>query len=58
MLDTSTKMMLWGCFFSKDHVNLVRIQGIMDYMKYQEIINKKLSASAKKLQLGCDLIIQ
>ena len=39
-------VMLWG------PGNLVRVLGIMYSMKYQDILNQNLAASAKKLKLG------
>ena len=44
--------MLWG------PGNLVRVLGIMYSMKYQDILNQNLSASAKKLKLGHHWIFQ
>ena len=45
-------VMLWGCLSSKGPGNLTSVHGIMDSMKYQDILNQNLSASAKKLKPG------
>ena len=47
-----------GCFSSKGPGNLVRVHGIMDSMKYQDILNQNLAASAKKLKLSHRWIFQ
>ena len=44
--------MLWGCFSSKGPGHLVRIHGIMDSIKYQQILNENITASARKLKMG------
>ena len=51
-------VMLWGCFSSKCPGSLVRVHGIMDSMKYQDILNQNLAASAKKIKLGRHWIFQ
>lgn len=45
-------VMLWGCFASTGTGNLQRINGIMDSTKYQEILEKNVMPSVKKLKLG------
>ena len=50
--------MLWGCSSSKRPGNLGRVHGIMNSMKYQEILNLNLAAPAKKLKLGRRWIFQ
>ena len=50
--------MLWGCFSSKGPGNLVRVHGIMNSMKYQDILNLNLAAPARKLKLGRRWIFQ
>ena len=42
---------MWGWFSSKGPGNLVRVHGIMNSMKHQEILHLNLSASARKLKL-------
>ena len=39
-------LMLWGCFSSKGPGNLVRVHGIMDSMKYQDIKKKKKTSKS------------
>ena len=51
-------LMLWGCFSSKGPGQLVRIHGIMDSIKYQQILNQNLTASARKLKLSRGWIFQ
>ena len=51
-------VMLWGCFSSKGPGNLVRVHGIMNSMKYQDILNLNLAAPARKLKLGHRWIFQ
>lgn len=47
--------MLWSRFvFSQGAGNLVRTRDVSTSMKYQQILNKNLAVSAKKLQLGHD----
>ena len=41
-----------GCFASKGPGHLVRIHGIMDSIKYQQIVNENITASARKLKMG------
>ena len=43
---------------SKGPGNLVRVHGIMNYMKYQHILTLNLAASARKLKLGHCWIFQ
>src|SRR4029434_1485197 len=45
-------LMLWGCFSSKGPGHLVRIHGIMDSIKYQQILNENLKAPSSKLEMG------
>jgi hypothetical protein len=45
-------IMLWGCFSAAGTGNLVRINGIMDSIKYQEILAQNLQVSAQALGLG------
>src|SRR4029434_11053563 len=45
-------LMLWGCFSSKSPGHLVRIHGIMDSIKYQQILNENLTAPSSKLKNG------
>jgi hypothetical protein len=45
-------LMLWGCFSSKGAGPLVRIHGIMDSIKYQQILHLNRTASARKLGRG------
>lgn len=47
-------VMVWDCFPYKSPENLCDI----DAIKFQEVLNENLSASAKKLQLGCGWILQ
>src|SRR4029434_8004939 len=51
-------LMLWGCFSSKDPGHLVRIHGIMDSIKYQQILNENLTAPSSKLKMGCGWTFQ
>ena len=44
--------MLWGCFAASGPGALVKINGIMNSTKYQDILAKNLVASARKLRLG------
>ena len=50
--------MLWGCFSSKGPGNLVRVHGIMNALNYQDILNKNLMASARKLKMGRHWVFQ
>ena len=43
---------LWGCFAASGPGALVKINGIMNSTKYQDILAKNLVASARKLRLG------
>ena len=45
-------LMLWGCFAASGPGALVKINGIMNSTKYQDIFAKNLVASARKLRLG------
>src|SRR4029434_3574929 len=51
-------LMLWGCFSSKGPGHLVRINGIMDSIKYQQILNENLTAPSSKLKMGCGWTFQ
>ena len=51
-------LMLWGCFSSKGPGHLVRIHGIMDSIKYQQILNENLTAPSSKLKMGCGWTFQ
>src|SRR4029434_10257240 len=44
--------MLWGCFSSNGHQHLVRLHGIMDSIKYQQILIENLTAPSRKLKMG------
>ena len=50
--------MFWGCFSSKGPGPLVGIHGIMDSIKYQQILNLNRTASVRKLKLGRGWIFQ
>ena len=41
-------VMMWGCFSFKGPGNVVRVYGITNCVKYQDIFNQNLAASAKK----------
>src|SRR4029434_206181 len=45
-------LMLWGCFSSKGPGHLIRIQGVMEAIKYQQILNEILTAPSMKLGMG------
>src|SRR4029434_9675996 len=45
-------LMLRGCFSSKGPRHLVRIHGIIDSIKYQQILNENLTALSRKLKMG------
>ena len=45
-------LMLRGCFAASGSGALVKINGIMNSTKYQDILAKNLVASARKLKLG------
>ena len=47
--------MLWGCFAASVPGALVKINGIMNCTKYQDILAKNLVASARKLSPYVDL---
>lgn len=49
---------MWDCLTSKGPGNLVRRHGIMDSIKYQEILVQNLSASARSLKLGRHWVFQ
>src|SRR4029434_11134082 len=51
-------LMLWGCFSSKGPGHLVRIHGIMDSIKYQQILNENPTAPSSKLKMGCGWTFQ
>ena len=51
-------VMLWACFSSKGPGNLVRVHGIMTALNYQDILNKNLMASARKLKMGRHWVFQ
>ncbi|KAI4897416.1 hypothetical protein NFI96_029505 [Prochilodus magdalenae] len=50
--------MLWACFSSKGPGNLVRVLGIMNALKYQDILKQNLVASARKLKMGRHWVFQ
>ena len=50
--------MLWGCLSSKGHGNLIRVHGIINSIKNQDILNHNLAAPARKLKQGCRWIFQ
>ena len=50
--------MLWGCFSAKGPGNLVRVHGIMNALKYQDILNQNLVASSRKLKMGRHWVFQ
>uniref|UniRef100_A0AAZ3RC86 Uncharacterized protein n=1 Tax=Oncorhynchus tshawytscha TaxID=74940 RepID=A0AAZ3RC86_ONCTS len=41
-------LMLWGCFSFKGPGQLVTIHGIIDSIKYQQILHQKMTAFARK----------
>ena len=45
--------MLWGYIVSTGPGALVKVNGIMNFTKYLDILGKKLVASAMRLKLGC-----
>uniref|UniRef100_A0AAR2LDN2 Tc1-like transposase DDE domain-containing protein n=1 Tax=Pygocentrus nattereri TaxID=42514 RepID=A0AAR2LDN2_PYGNA len=51
-------VMLWACFSSKGPGNLVRVHGIMNALKYQDILKQNLVASARKLKMGRHWVFQ
>ncbi len=51
-------LMFWGCFSARGPGHFVRIHGIMDSVKYQQILHENLTASARKLQMGRGWIFQ
>src|SRR4029434_3985138 len=51
-------LMLWGCFSSKGPGHLLRIHGIMDSIKYQQILNENLTAPSSKFKMGCGWTFQ
>ena len=51
-------VMLWSCLSSKSPGNLVRVHGIINSMKYQDILNLNLAAPSRKLKLGRRWIFQ
>ena len=51
-------VILWGCFSSKGPGNLVRVHGIINSIKYQEIENLNMAAPTWKLKLGRHWIFQ
>ena len=50
--------MFWVCISSKAPGNLVRVHGIMNSMKYQDIFNLNLAGRARKLKLDRIWIFQ
>ena len=46
-------LMLWGCFAASSPGALVKINGIMNSTRHQDILAKNLVASARKLRVGC-----
>lgn len=51
-------VMLWVFFSSKGPGNLVRVHGIMNALKYQDILNQNLLPSARKLKMGRHWVFQ
>ena len=45
-------VMFWGCFESSGTGNLQRVDGIMNSIKYQEILQQNVMQSVLKLKLG------
>ena len=45
-------MMFWGCFASSGTGNLQGVDGIMNSIKYQEILQQNVVPSVLKLKLG------
>ncbi|KAI4888851.1 hypothetical protein NFI96_007631 [Prochilodus magdalenae] len=50
--------MLWAGFSSKGPGNFVRVHGIMNALKYQDILIQNLVASARKLKMGLHWVFQ
>src|SRR4029434_2032920 len=48
--------MLWCCFSSKGPGHIVRIHGIMDSIKYQQILNENLTAPSSKLKINTKMV--
>ena len=51
-------MIFWGCFFYNGPGNLVKVHGILNSVKYQDILYLNLAAPARKLNLGHCWIFQ
>ena len=53
-------IMVWGCFSAAGTGRLADIKGIMNSAGYQEILNKNVGPSVKKLKLhvGCRWVLQ
>jgi transposase len=45
-------LMFWGCVSFHGTGNLVKVEGRMDSVYYQQILNENLHASARKLKMG------
>ena len=54
----SSSIMLWGCFSSAGTGKLVIIEGMMDGVKYREILEGNLFQSSRDLRLGCRFTFQ
>jgi hypothetical protein len=50
--------MLWSYFASTGPGALVKVNGIMNFTHYQDILAKNIVASARRLKLGCKCIVQ
>ena len=51
-------LMFWGYSASTDHGARVKVNGIMNFTKHQDILAKNLVASARRLTLGRKWIFQ
>lgn len=51
-------VLVWGCMSANGVGNLVFVDGIMDKMKYLDILKNNLKQSAQKLNLGSSFIFQ
>ncbi len=49
---TAGSLMLWACFSARGPEHLVQIDGIMDSIKYQQIKNQLVTASARNIIMG------
>jgi len=50
--------MLWGCVSYNGVGNLVLIDGVMNGLKYVQILQENLCMSAEKMDLGSDFVFQ